>query len=256
MAGIHSRILAVMDSVEEDLDCRIRLDDVSRRSGLSKYHLHRVFKSLTGRNLGEYIRARKLAASLGLLLGGELRVADIAAQLGFADYSAYTHAFKREFGISPTDYRRQPRELPVTNRLGRYDLYGSAQSDLLRPTILAKPAFTVVGKPFRMEVGENLVTRRSTRVAVQFFQEFAPSTPRATRKAAAGSPPMSPRSRCRERTSYRRGWRPTPSPPRPTPSSATWAFTGPRTSTPRASSTSSGTSSRNGFPARGSAGSG
>lgn len=169
-SGMHRRILRVMDDIERAAGRPVRLDEASTRSGISKYHLQRVFKSLTGRNLGEYIRARVLARSLAHLLGSDLRISDIAAQCGFSDYTAYTHAFTREFGISPSEYRHNPRDLPVTHRLDRYDLYGSARSLVLRPRIVAKPAFSVVGQPHRVTTGENLINARATRLAVEFFR--------------------------------------------------------------------------------------
>ncbi|MBP2630601.1 MAG: transcriptional regulator with only domain, AraC family, partial [Firmicutes bacterium] len=71
--------------IEENLYKKFSLDDIAMHCGMSKYHLHRMFKSLTGESLMEYVQSRKLSSSISELKDTSRRIIDIAMDYGF-DY--------------------------------------------------------------------------------------------------------------------------------------------------------------------------
>ena len=99
------------------------LKDVADHVGLSPFHFLRTFEKLTGITPHQYLRrARLRAAAAALLTHGPARIVDVALDAGFGDVSNFNHAFRAEFGVSPTVYRQ---------RVGRPDLPAPHRGTLL-----------------------------------------------------------------------------------------------------------------------------
>lgn len=174
---IAAEIVRLVDYIEANLAEKPSLDVLAARAGFSKFHLHRLFKSVTGQALGDYMLSRRLAQSLGLLSGTKLRVDDIAAELGFYDHSAFSRAFSREFGVSPSHYRRNPVELPVRGRLTAADVCGDGSAVITRPMFVSRPAFTLTGMPCRIYYMDNDKYNKANLAGISFFEKHAANVP-------------------------------------------------------------------------------
>lgn len=95
-----------VDYIEARLDVDIDYRQVSRAAGMSHAHFQRTFRALTGETLGTYVRSRRMAHALDLLLSTDRRVLDIALAAGFDSQEAFARAFKRSFGMTPREYRK------------------------------------------------------------------------------------------------------------------------------------------------------
>ena len=85
---------------------RITLDEVARAVHASPYHLARVFQRETGVPIHRYLTQLRLRASLERLTQGVPDLTELALELGFSSHSHFTDAFRKEFGRSPSDYRK------------------------------------------------------------------------------------------------------------------------------------------------------
>lgn len=94
-----------VDYIEAQLDENVDLRRVSKAAGISHAHFQRIFKALTGETLGTYVRSRRMASALDLLLSTDRRILDIAIAAGFESQEAFARAFKKAFGMTPTAYR-------------------------------------------------------------------------------------------------------------------------------------------------------
>lgn len=101
-----TRDLAVW--IENNLEKKVLLDDVSVKAGYSKWYLQRVFRAETGITLATYIRNRKLYRAAMLLKMTRLPVIDITDRLGFSSQQTFNRTFKRHFGLAPGQYRASP----------------------------------------------------------------------------------------------------------------------------------------------------
>ena len=98
------QILAVQrmqDYMEAHLTEEITLGDLARVSLFSPWYAHRLFRECTGLTPGEYLRRLRLARSALRLRRGNVRVVDVAADLGFGSVDGFQRAFFREFGCNP-----------------------------------------------------------------------------------------------------------------------------------------------------------
>ena len=102
MTGITRHILGNLD---EDLS----LDSLCRESNLSRFHFLRTFQDATGLSPGGFVRqARLKRASLQLVYDRRRRITDIAQDAGFEFAESFARAFRRQYGQTPSGFRRQP----------------------------------------------------------------------------------------------------------------------------------------------------
>jgi AraC-like DNA-binding protein len=85
---------------------RITLDDVARAVHASPFHLARVFQQRTGVPVHRYLTRLRLRAALEQLADGADDLTALSLELGFSSHSHFTGAFRREFGRTPSDVRR------------------------------------------------------------------------------------------------------------------------------------------------------
>jgi AraC-like DNA-binding protein len=79
--------------------------DVSARVHCSPGYLSRLFRRSTGFTLHEYQQQLRLRASLELLLDSRDGLSEVALRLGFSNHSHFTSAFRRQFGMTPREFR-------------------------------------------------------------------------------------------------------------------------------------------------------
>lgn len=95
-----------------DVSCSAGLGiaDVAAQVGIHPVHLARVFRRAWGCAPGELMRWRRTERAAALLRQTSLTAAQIAQEVGFADQSHLTHAFRTGIGLTPAAYRRVFRE--------------------------------------------------------------------------------------------------------------------------------------------------
>lgn len=80
---------------------------MARELGSSPYHLARSFKRTMGITLHQRRLVLRLHASLAMLRDRNDNLSAIALDLGFADHSHFTMAFRRQFGVTPSRWRHR-----------------------------------------------------------------------------------------------------------------------------------------------------
>jgi AraC family transcriptional regulator len=85
---------------------RVTLDDVARAVHASPFHLARVFRQRAGVPIHRYLTRLRLRAAIERLAGGVEDLTALALESGFSSHSHFTDAFRREFGRTPSDVRR------------------------------------------------------------------------------------------------------------------------------------------------------
>lgn len=83
------------------------IDDLARDVGLSRSVLAERFNDMVGLPPIQYLAKWRMQIAAGLLSGGNTNIANIAAETGYSSEAAFSRAFKRMVGISPSEHRRQ-----------------------------------------------------------------------------------------------------------------------------------------------------
>lgn len=96
-----------VDYIENNITRTISLEEISAHFYVSAFHFNRIFKTVVGISLKQYILGRKLTQSLERLLDGDRSVIDVAYDFGFEYPEVYSRAFKKQLGISPSIYKKE-----------------------------------------------------------------------------------------------------------------------------------------------------
>jgi AraC-like DNA-binding protein/ligand-binding sensor protein len=83
----------------------LTLGDVAKAVNTSTFYFCKMFKKATGINFTDYLSRVRIEKSKNLLLNPNLRVSEIAFEVGFQSLTHFNRVFKRILGQSPTDYR-------------------------------------------------------------------------------------------------------------------------------------------------------
>ncbi|WP_297100420.1 substrate-binding domain-containing protein [uncultured Draconibacterium sp.] len=94
----------VKDNIQKE---EFTVEELSDLAGLSRVQMYRKVKKLTGMSGSEYVRLVKLKESLELIKTSGKSMAEIAHEVGFSSPSYFAQCFKKQFGISPSDYAKK-----------------------------------------------------------------------------------------------------------------------------------------------------
>lgn len=83
----------------------ISLDDVSREVDISPYYFSKLFKEATGDNFIEYLTNLRIDKAKDLLDNTELSMKEICVQVGYANPNYFSRIFKKNVGVTPTEYK-------------------------------------------------------------------------------------------------------------------------------------------------------
>ena len=90
---------------ENKLQEKINVEELSKVLGMSRVHLYRKIKKITGLSVSEYVNTVKLQNSLPLLKTSGKTIAEIAYEVGYSSPSYFTKCFTNHYKISPSEFR-------------------------------------------------------------------------------------------------------------------------------------------------------
>lgn len=79
---------------------------VAEAVSYSYYHFHRYFLIVMGETVGSYIRSRRLTLAAYELVHSEKKILEIALSLYFESAESFSRAFKKKYGLTPREYRK------------------------------------------------------------------------------------------------------------------------------------------------------
>lgn len=123
----HRQIQTIVNEIDECIKNHngeaLTLRSLSHRLGYSEFYMTRKFREISGMPLRNYLRHRKLAFALKEVRDSEKSLLDIAVAYGFSSHEAFTRAFGAAYGITPSEYRRNPRPVVLRTKINPFDRY-------------------------------------------------------------------------------------------------------------------------------------
>ncbi|MBD3919968.1 AraC family transcriptional regulator [Paenibacillus sp. PR3] len=104
----HTAVInKLVEYIDDHMEKPLGLQDLSEQALVSPYHLHRVFKSITGETIHAYLNRIRLEKAASQLKYSEtVDISRISRQVGFASASVFARAFRNHFGVSASEYRK------------------------------------------------------------------------------------------------------------------------------------------------------
>jgi AraC family transcriptional regulator len=142
-----SALNRLVDLVEELLGEEIDVSAVSRELGTTEYHLRRMFSSLAGMPLSEYVRRRRMTVAAGDVVRGD-DLLGIAVRYGYGSAEAFGRAFRAVHGAGPGEVRRDGGPLRTQPQIRfRLTVEGSTP---METRIADRPEIRLVGHATRV----------------------------------------------------------------------------------------------------------
>ncbi len=101
------KLRQITDWMAENLAEEFNLDQLAAQAKLSKFYFNRLFKSALGVSPSHYHINLRMDAARRLLRETKKSVVEIALDVGYVNPSHFAQLFRRETGLSPSDYRQQ-----------------------------------------------------------------------------------------------------------------------------------------------------
>lgn len=106
------RINFVLDFIEKNLDADLSLEYLAEKAHYSPFHFHRVFSTVVNERLNEFINRKRIERIASILLvGSNITLKDLAYRYGFQSDNSFSRAFKNYYGISPTKFKSEGKEI-------------------------------------------------------------------------------------------------------------------------------------------------
>ncbi len=95
------------DVMDRDWATPLDLDAVAAHAGYSRFHFLRAFKQVYGLTPGQYLSRRRIERAEELLRTADLSVTEICWLVGFGSLGTFSARFKKQTGLTPSDYRKR-----------------------------------------------------------------------------------------------------------------------------------------------------
>ncbi|MBO5035774.1 MAG: helix-turn-helix transcriptional regulator [Clostridia bacterium] len=110
------------------VNSEISIEDVANHAGFSTDYFNRIFLAHTGFNVMEYVRFSRMKKAAHLLRCTDKDILNIALDCGYEAHESFARTFKKQYGVSPTEYRKQTEKTEP--------LYGDFHSDTVGARLL------------------------------------------------------------------------------------------------------------------------
>lgn len=149
---IGEAIVFIENHLYEPLSAAMVADSVS----YSYYHFHRYFSIAMGETVGSYIRGRRLTQAGYDLVHSQKKILDIALSLYFESAESFTRAFKKKYGLTPREYRKNGVDVLIASHPAvTQDAVSADHYACLRPDIVVIAPKRIAGISFKMSISDN-----------------------------------------------------------------------------------------------------
>ncbi|MBK5462274.1 AraC family transcriptional regulator [Peribacillus sp. TH27] len=155
--GWVESIQKAINYMEEHLLDDLTIESISRQANASAFHFQRTFTILTDISVGEYVRRRRLTLAAQEISRTNCKIIDLAYKYGYDTPEAFSKAFRRQHGVSPSEARKYIGKLTFYERLViQVILKGEIP---MKYNIIERDSFQVIGikREFSLVNGENLI---------------------------------------------------------------------------------------------------
>jgi len=123
------KMRSILQFIDSHLNENMSVDRLAKFACFSKYHFHRQFSTYVGIGVYQYIQLLRLKrASYQLVFRQDQQIIEIAFDAGFENPESFSRAFKKNFGQTPSQFRKKPdwepwhQKYKFPDRQGAYDM--------------------------------------------------------------------------------------------------------------------------------------
>ncbi|OHD53973.1 MAG: hypothetical protein A2Y33_12445 [Spirochaetes bacterium GWF1_51_8] len=155
-------IVSAIDWVETHLCEEFTVAELAAKIGYSFFHFSRLFHGITGHTPQDFILRRRISEAAKQIMNTKRKIIDIAFDFPFGSHEAFSRAFKKTLGVTPSELRKRRDDhlfLPFLNRLSPEYMHTLSRIIDYQPETVELPAFPLVGFVFYVETDFTLITK-------------------------------------------------------------------------------------------------
>lgn len=158
--------------IETNLYEPLTVESVANAVSYSYYHFHRYFQAVMGETIGSYIRSRRLTQAAYDLIYSDIKILDIAVSLYFESGESFTRAFRKRYGITPTEYRKNGIDVLIgSHQPMQIDKLTECNYVNFSPEIVIFQPKSVVGFRFDMSIENNSIIEMWKKLNTQLAKQ-------------------------------------------------------------------------------------
>ena len=139
--------------VDTHLDSELSLGVIAGIANFSPYHFHRIFKSVVNEPLNVYITRKRIEKTAAVLMRQrQVSITELYTKYGFNSNSSYTRAFKKFYGVSPTEFRANCPDR--FSKISKADSKNGQKSVLFEPYICSMDEQKIQAMDANIEIKE------------------------------------------------------------------------------------------------------
>ena len=115
--NIYHNLNKVIQYIEENLENQIQYDKIARILGTNEYTAQKIFSIICDVTLSDYIRRRRLSNAAQDLYMTNAKIIDIAVKYQYTSATAFSRAFKKFYGLQPSEVKTQRNKLKIYTKL-------------------------------------------------------------------------------------------------------------------------------------------
>lgn len=120
---IQNIVLKIDQCIKAQDDEALTLSSLAAYLGYSESYVSRNFSEISGMQLRDYLRFRRLAFALKDIRDTQESILEIAVKYGFSSHEAFTRAFKEAYGAAPSEYRKHPTPVVLRTIIKPFDCF-------------------------------------------------------------------------------------------------------------------------------------
>ena len=93
------------DTLRHNYSQNLSLEQLAAHVGMSPSHLSRTFSKEVGMSISQYVAALRCEEAASMLKSGDASIQEIAAYVGYLDNNYFVKVFKKQYGMTPSEYR-------------------------------------------------------------------------------------------------------------------------------------------------------
>lgn len=156
-----------IEFIESEIKNSISLDQLSERANISKYHLIRIFKALTGKTPKEYIDERKLTEAMKLIENHGWNIAEAAFEYGFESHEVFSRRFKNVYGLKPSEVKKG------RGNINKFERIHVVERDFTNSNNKLFPSFTIKEQCEQKIIGRRILFNPYDTNQIQSITKFA-----------------------------------------------------------------------------------
>lgn len=120
-----ARLKRLIAFVDENYMHKICLSDFAAIEGCSVSYLSRFIKETLNQNFQKYVTSVRFNSACRLIATENMRLLDVCVESGFSDYRYFCREFKRQFGMTPEEYKKSSHRIGVEADFSRRSIRSS-----------------------------------------------------------------------------------------------------------------------------------